>query len=178
MIFSSDVGWLELEKGQPALARLLAYVVLPIALLPPLMLYLTGASHGDAFVTGFGGKPWGLIATVFFVAEMIGLLLMGWLISRVAAAHRLRVSSHDAYVIACIAPIPLWLSSLGLMVPNLGFNAAVSVAALAATCGLVYHGVSALAHTREEISALGITQTVMGAGLVIWALLLGLIVAL
>ncbi len=85
---------------------------------------------------------------------------------------------HDAYLLAGIAPIPLWLSSLGLFVPSLGFNAVLSLAALGLSCGIIYHGIEGLCHTREDVTAASIVQTVIGAGLIAWALLLMLVVLL
>jgi hypothetical protein len=178
MVVSSKAGWPQLERLQPSLSHLLFTLVIPLLLLPPVMLYYVGTEHGDAFVAGYGSKSWGMIATVFFLAEATTLVLMGWFIKQVAAANKAAISTHDAYMLACIAPIPLWLSSLGLLVPSLAFNVGVSLVALAATSGLIYHGVYALCRMHDEVTAAGITQTVMGAGLAGWALLLVLILSL
>ncbi|MCU0840670.1 MAG: hypothetical protein MUE86_07545 [Thiobacillaceae bacterium] len=124
------------------------------------------------------GKHWGLVATAFFLTELVTLLAMGWLIKQVAESDGLRIDHHDAYLLAGIAPIPLWLSSLGLFVPSLGFNAVLSLAALGLSCGIIYHGIEGLCHTREDVTAAGIVQTVIGAGLIAWALLLMLVVLL
>jgi Yip1 domain len=178
MVVSSSAGWPELERSHPPLVSLFAYVVLPLSVLPPIMLYHAGSSYGDAIVAGYGGKPWDSIALVFFLTEVFTLFVMGWLIRRIAEVHEVSVSSHDAYMLAGIAPIPLWLSSLGLLVPSLPFNAGLSLVALAASCGLIYHGVYALCHMHEEVSAAAITWAVMGAGLVAWALLLLIVVGM
>jgi hypothetical protein len=63
-------------------------------------------------------------------------------------------------------------------VPSLGFNAVLSLAALGLSCGIIYHGIEGLCHTREDVTAAGIVQTVIGAGLIAWALLLMLVVLL
>lgn len=178
MIFSADQGWPDLEKMHPPLSAFLSLLVLPMSLLPPLMLYYAGTRYGDLIVSGYGAKPWAAIAAAFLLVELLTVLLMGWMIGEVSRAQRLKLSAHDAFMLAGIVPMPLWLSSLCLLVPNLAFDAEISLLGLAASCGLLYHGVYALGHLREEISAAGITQTVMGGGLVIWVLLLALIVAL
>lgn len=170
--FSADVGWPEIERIHPRLVKLFAFVVLPLSLLPPAMLVYAGTRYPEAFLPQAAGKDWPLIAGAFFVAEMATFLLMGWLIRQVSQANGLRIDYHDAYLLAALAPIPLWLSSLGLLVPSLGFNAVLSLAALAVSCGIIYHGVEALCHSREEVSAAGIVQAVIGAGLIAWALLL------
>ncbi len=177
LTFSSEQGWPELLQRRPPLSRVFAFIVLPLALLPPLMLYFAGTHHPEVFPSQFAGRSWSTIAVLFFAAEMFTLLLMGWLIRQVAQTHQLRIDYHDAYLLAMIAPVPMWLSSLGLLVPSLAFNAVVSLAGLAMSCALVYHGIEGLSRTREGVTAAGIVQIVIGAGLVAWALLLVLVLA-
>lgn len=170
--FSTTQGWPELETIHPGLLKVFAFVVLPLSLLPPAMLYYAGSNYPDVFLKGAAGKDWGEIALVFFVAEMLTFLGMGWLIKQVAESNQLKINYHDAYLLAAIAPIPLWLSSLGLLVPSPAFNAALSLVALGLASGIIHHGVEGLCHTREDITAGTIVQTVIGAGLIAWALLL------
>jgi hypothetical protein len=61
-------------------------------------------------------------------------------------------------------------------VPSLAFNAALSLGALALSCGIIYHGIEGLCHMREDVTAASIVQTVIGAGLIAWAMLLMLVV--
>lgn len=177
MIFSSE-GWLDLERMRWPLPNFLAYLVLPLSLLPPAMLYHAGTRYGDLFVAGFGSKPWLTIAVLFFLTEIITVLIMGAMIEQVARSHGLVLGRSKALLLASIAPIPMWLSSLCLLIPNLALDVGLALSALAAGCSLLYHGICAFGHTREDVSASAITQTVMGAGLVCWVLLLGLIVAI
>lgn len=177
MIISAQ-GWPELERMHLPLVSFFTLVVLPLALLPPAMLYYAGSNYGDLFVVGFGAKPWSLIATVFYLTEIITVLLMGWLIREVAQWYGLHPSKADAFMLAGIVPIPMWLSSLSLLIPNLAVDVGIALFALAAGCGLLYNGVRALCRTRDEVSAVGITQIVMSAGAFFWALLLVLVVTL
>lgn len=178
MILAPRNSWLHLEKVPPSLANLFLSLVLPLSALPPLLLYYAGTHYGDTFAGGFGGKPWGTIAIIFFLTEMLTVLGMGWFIRQVAAVQKTHISTNDAYMLAGITPIPLWLSSLALLVPNLAFNVVAVLMALAASCSLIYHGAYALCHMSEETTAAAITQTVMGAGVSAWALLLLIVVAL
>lgn len=178
MVVSSTEGWPELAKIHPAVIKVFFFLVLPFSLLPPAMLYLSGTYYGDAIVAGYGSKPWELISVLFFIVEMAGFAWMGWFIKQIAADHQVEVDFHDAYVLAAITPVPLWLSSLGLLVPSLAFNIVVSLAALGASCALIYHGIYALCHLHEEVTAASITQAVIGAGLATWAVLLMVIMAI
>lgn len=175
---SADQGWPEIERIHPRLLKLFAFIVLPLSLLPPAMLYYAGSRYPEAFLPQAADKDWALVAAAFFLTELATLLAMGWLIKAVAETDGLRIDYHDAYLLAGIAPIPLWLSSLGLLVPSLAFNAVLSLAALGLSCGIIYHGIEGLCHTREGVTAASIVQTVIGAGLVAWALLLMLVVLL
>jgi hypothetical protein len=170
--FSTEQGWPELEKIHPGLLKMFAFVVLPLSLLPPGMIYYAGTHYPESFFKGAAGSAWDEIAMVFFLAEMLTFLGMGWLIKQIANSNGLKIDHHDAHLLAAIAPIPLWLSSLGLLVPSLAFNAGLSLVALGLSCGIIYHGVEGLCHTREDITAGAIVQTVIGAGLIAWALLL------
>lgn len=175
---SADQGWPEIERLHPRLARVFAFVVLPLSILPPLMLYYVGNSDPEVFLPQSAGKNWGMIAAVFFLMEMLTLMLMGWLIKQVAESNNMKIDYHDSYLLAAIAPVPLWLSSLGLLVPSLGFNVVLSLTAMGLSCGIIYHGIEALAHSREEVSAASVVQIVIGAGLIAWALLLVMVVLL
>lgn len=177
MIVSSTKGWGELEAARPAVEKLFFQLVVPLSALPPAMLYYAGTRYGDALIQGFGARPWGLLALTFFLAEMVTFAAMGWLIKEIADTykdvdtHKIEISLHDAYVVAAISPIPLWLSSLALLVPNLTFIAGTSIVALCISGAIIYHGIYAFCHMREEIVATSYTVSVMSAGLLAWVLL-------
>lgn len=177
MVFSND-GWPELESLHLSFISFFSLVVLPLALLPPAMLYYAGSNYGDLFVVGFGSKPWSAIATVFYLAEIITVLLMGWLIKEVAKWYGLRPTNAETIMLAGIAPIPMWLSSLSLLIPNLAVDVGIALLALAAGCGLLYNGICAFCRTTDEVAAAGMTQIVMSAGAFFWVLLLVLVVTL
>jgi hypothetical protein len=173
--FSTAQGWPDLEKVHPGMFKVFAFIVLPLSLLPPAMLYYAGTNYPEAFFKGAAGKAWGEIGAVFFLAEMLTFLGMGWLIKQVADSNQLKIDHHDAFLLAAIAPIPLWLSSLALLVPSLAFNAGLSLVALGLSCGIIYHGIEGLCHMCEDVTAAAIVQTVIGAGLTAWVLLLMLV---
>jgi hypothetical protein len=169
---SPEYGWPELARERPSLAKVFALLVLPLSLLPPIMLYYAGTHHPEIFPGEAGTKDWARIALVFFLAELGTLAMMGWLVRQLAETSGLAIDYHDAYLLASIAPVPMWLSALGLLVPSLAFNVVVALAATGVSCALVHRGIEGLGRTREDVTAASITQIVIGAGLVAWALLL------
>lgn len=178
MPFSPEATWPELARDDSTVTRAFSFLVVPLSLLPPAMIYWAGSQYGDAFVEGFSNKPWGLIAAIFFSCEINSVTLMGWLIQKVARAWNEQISYRDAYVLAAIAAIPLWVSSLGLLVPSFAFNVAFSAAALVLSCALVFQGVRSFCKIREDniVQAVTITQLVFGGGLGVWGFLLLLLI--
>ena len=119
MIFSFSEGWDELIRVHPSIARLFALVVFPLSLLPPAMIYYAGGSYGDVFVPGVTPEQWHAAAGIFFLAELLTIPTMAWLIHLVTRINNVATDYHACFTLAAIAPIPLWLSSLTLFVPNL-----------------------------------------------------------
>lgn len=178
MPFSPQATWPELARIDSTVAKTFWFLVVPLSLLPPAMIYWAGSQYGDVFVEGFSSKPWAVIAAVFFLCEITSVALMGWLIRYVARAWNEQVSYREAYVLAAVAPIPLWISSLGLLVASLAFNVALSAVALMVSCALVFQGVRSFCKISEDaiVHAISITQLVFGAGLGAWGFLILLLI--
>ena len=88
--------------------------------------------------------------------------------------YSVTASYHECFTLAAIAPIPLWLSSLALFVPSLLINM-VGILALFGSTGLIYHGVYALFHMRENLQALQMATVIAGAGLFAWLVLVQIV---
>lgn len=169
-------GWDELKSPSPSLTRRLLRVVLPLSFLPPAMVYYAGTYHGEAFVPGFGGKAWLPIAVAFLLANWVTVAGMGWATRAIAAANGVRCGYREAYVLAMLAPIPLWLGSLTLAIPSLSLAVGVSMIALATSAGITYHGVRSLCRENEDVVVASVTHGVLAVGLTAWALLLVLVI--
>ncbi len=178
MPVSPKATWPELARIDSTVARTFWFLVVPISLLPPAMIYLAGSHYGDVFFEGYSNKPWGLIAPTFFFLELASVTWMGWLIGRVAGAWGEHISNRNAYVVATIAAIPLWISSLGLLVASLAFNVALSALALILSCGLVFQGVRSFCRIADDNigQAIAITQLAFGGGLGAWGFLMLLLI--
>jgi Yip1 domain len=174
---SVDDGWPDLIRIRPSLLATFAFLVLPLSLVPPLMLYWAGTYQPEMFPPDLRDRPWAEVATVFFVAELVTLAVMGWLIRRVALGYGLDVDYHDTYLLASITPIPMWLSALGLLVPTLLFAAILAAAGLVTSCAILYHGIQAYCRTREDVAVAGLVRTVLGLGFAAWCALLAIALA-
>ncbi|RCV88944.1 YIP1 family protein [Billgrantia montanilacus] len=178
--FTRHAGWKELQQRRPSIPLLAWAIVLPMSLLPPLMLYYAGTHHGDDFANGFGDRPWHYITIILLVAELLTFFVMGWLIHAVVNSSRhLTIDYHDAYLLAALAPLPLWSSAVVLVIPSLLLNALAVVVALGISISLVYHGLQALCQRQDEdVETMAATHTIMAAGVLAWGLLMALVWAL
>lgn len=175
MIWSFSEGWDDLIRVHPSVARLFALLVFPLSLLPPAMMYFAGGRYGDVFVPGVSPEQWHAAAGIFFLAELLTVPLMAWLIHLVCKFNNVVTDYHSCFTLAALAPIPLWLSSLVLFVPNLLVAVVVGGLALLCSVGLIYHGVYALFHLREDVQALQMATVIAGVGLFTWLLLMQIV---
>jgi uncharacterized membrane protein len=175
--FTHLAGWKDLQQRHPSIATLAWCIVLPMSLLPPVMLYYAGTHYGDIFAPGFADRQWRFITTILFLAELLTFFVMGWLIHAVVNSDReLSISYHDAYLVAALAPLPLWSAAIALLIPSLWLNALVVLAALGISCSLVYHGLQALCkRSTNDVTTMSATYTVMAAGVLAWGLLMTIV---
>lgn len=165
-------NWRQLRDQPPSVLALILFPVLPLSLLPPVMLYHAGTGYPEAFGEAFAGREWGYITTIFFLAELLTFAVMSWLIHEVGNARGARISSSSACTLAAIAPIPMWLSALALLVPSLTFVITLVFAGLLLSCIIVYEGIRHLCDVQEDLISMSITYTVMAASVLAWGLLL------
>ena len=166
-------SWSQLQQKNLSIPMLAWLLVVPLSFVPPVLMYYAGTHYDDSFLPGFADKDWRFITTTLFLAELLTFFVMGWLIHSVLEGHKLSVSYHDAYLVAAIASLPLWLSSLALLVPVLLFNVLVVALALVVSTALVYRGCKALSdESGNEMANMSATYTIIAAALLAWVLLL------
>jgi len=176
MIFGlafSTRGWSELQLKKLSIPQLAWLLVVPLSFVPPVLIYYAGTHYGDSFLPGFGSKDWRFITTTLFLAELLTFFVMGWLIQSVLEGHGLDVSYQETYLLAAIAPLPLWLSAFALLVPVLLFNLLVVAVALVLSIVLVYQGCKSLSEdAKDTVISMSATYTIIAASFLAWVLLL------
>ena len=175
MIFSFSDGWDDLIRIHPSIARLFALVVLPLSLLPPAMIYYAGGGYGDVFVPGITPEQWHRVAGIFFLAEVLTVPVMAWLIHLVSRINNTATDYHACFTLAAIAPVPMWLSSLTLFVPNLFVGVVIGGLGLLCSVALIYRVVYALFSMKEDIKAQQMATVIAGAGLFMWLILMQIV---
>lgn len=176
MFVSEQEGWSEMVRMHPSVKNLLLYVVGPMSLLPALMyafaeLAYPGAifpklapslSMGEAVVVG----------SAFFLAEVLMVALMAVFIQQMGEAVGMVPPYENAFALAAIAPIPLWLSSLALFVPSLWVNVLVVAMAWVGSVALIRHGVRPLIGLQDEGAAHKMAHMVTFIGILAWVALM------
>lgn len=166
---SSSEGWDELVRS-PVL-RLFVFLVVPCSLLPPLMLEYAGGHVGAVLLPHASGLEWRNAALFFLVAELMSVPLMAWAIQSVAGSKGIATAYHDAFALAAVAPVPLWLSSLSLFLDQPFLIAAIVALGVAGSMVLVCRGVAVLLKIKEALVAFDIAYVVAALGLAAWAFL-------
>lgn len=176
MLVSEKDGWEDLDRHRHSHRWYFRSLVAPMSLLPPAMYIYAQVMHpGSVFplsVPALSGTQLLTQAFVFYAMQMAMVGYMAMLIQRMALARDHDPGYDGCYALAAIAPVPLWLSSLSLLVPNTAFVVAMVLVAWAASFALLRHGVRPLLHVRDAKTAHYIANVVTLAGVAAWIALL------
>lgn len=189
MFVSDTEGWSDLARIHPSLRKVFASYVVPMSLLPPLMhAYAQLVAPGGVFPVLAPKLSVGealAVGGVFFLIEIAAVALMANYIQQMAEGQSVTTDYPTAYTLAAIAPSPLWVASLALLVPSLWFNVAVVAVAWVATVALIRHGVRPILRVQGDAVARKLAEEITVAGVLMWialllvmALMLGLLVGL
>lgn len=180
MFVSSHEGWDELAHMRASPLKLFFFLVVPFSLIPPLMLEYAGHHIGAIMFPDTAGQAWSMAALFFLVAELITVPLMARAIMSVANSKGAASNYHDAFTLAAVAAVPLWLSSLVLFSDQIAMIVAMVVLGVAGSVVLIFRGVESILKVEEDVVAFDIAYIVAGLGLIAWVLLvmLGLVPAL
>lgn len=176
MLYSYSEGWPELMRIHPSVARMFALYVMPMSLIPPAMfVYSISVNPGTVFpelvphMTGFEAL---VIAIAFYLAQLAMVPLMASIIQQMGDVVGVKPDYHDAFVLAAVAPTPLWLAALALFVPSLWVSGVVLAVAWVASAALIYHGVLPLFRIDDKSKARLMGSFVLMAGVIGWIALM------
>lgn len=173
LLFASpSKGWNDLVQSQPSIHRLYMLHVIPYALIPPLMGYLAASKYGGQFFPSMSSPKLMLIAAIFFVVELVVVPAMAVIVRQLGEVAEIHPSYHDAFVLAAVAPTPLWLAPIFLLVPSVPLNLAVVSLAMMAAAGFIYYGIPAVFGLEEDGRAMLMFGAVLIAGVVAWGFLM------
>ena len=176
MLVSEKTGWEEIDRSHFSARWFFKSLVMPMALLPPVLYAYAERVHPGAVfplsVPALTPLQLTVSGVVFYAVQLVMVGYMAMLIQRMSLARDHDPGYDSAYALAAIAPVPLWLASLSLLVPSLPFVLAVGAAAWVASILLIRHGVRPLLHIADEKTAHYVANMVTGVGIVAWIALL------
>lgn len=173
ILYSSNTAWEEIDQS---VIKTLLYVVLPLALLPPVMILHAGFEYGNNFFATANEVVWLTSAAVFFVAELITVMLMAWAIKNIAAARGIQTDYRNTLTVTSVSAVPMWLSSFALFLPNPLFVISMLLVGLIISIVLNYLATKNLLHMHEELEVAAIIHTTISLGVVAWVFLVALTV--
>lgn len=172
MLVSEKTGWEEIDRSHFSSRWFFKSLVLPMSLLPPALYAYAEVVHPGAVfplsVPAVTGSQLAVTGIVFYGLQLLMVAYMAMLIQRMCLGRDHDPGYDSAYALAAIAPVPLWLASLALLVPSLGFAVAVVAVAWVAAIALIRHGVRPLLHIGDEKTAHYIANMVTLGGVVAW----------
>lgn len=159
-------GWSRLVHSKPSIPGIFFLHVVPFSLIPPLMLYVAGGKYGGHFFPTMSPTKLLLIALILFLVELAAVPIMGMLIRQLGELGEIHPSFKDSFIIAAVAPTPLWMAPIFLLVPNALVIVVVISLALMATAGLLYYGIPVMFRMKEQGHATLVFGAVLIAGTV------------
>lgn len=174
MLSSHDEGWKWLAEIHPSVAKVFAFYVMPMALIPPAMVLYAVSAYGDRFLTPVSMQDAWAMAILFYTCELLAVPVMAAVIQRLGDIVDARPSYHDAFAFSAAVPTPLWLSPLALFIPSLPLMGLAMTAALFISGVLIYRGSYQLCHLSSESQAKILSGAILAAGLVGWVSLMGI----
>jgi len=176
MLVSDKTGWEEIDRSHYSARWFFRSLVAPMSLLPPVLYAYAEQVHpGAVFPLSVPAlTPIQLVVSgvVFYGAQLLMVGYMAMLIQRLSMARDHDPGYDSAYALAAVAPVPLWLASVSLLVPILPFVLAVGAMAWVASILLIRHGTPPLLHIKDEMTAHYVANMVTAAGIVAWVGLL------
>lgn len=165
-------GWNNLVQSKPSIHRLYLLHVMPFSLIPPLMGYFVGIKFGGEFFPAMAPAKLLLIALIFYVVELVVVPVMAIIIRQLAEIAEIHPTYHQSFLLAAVAPTPLWLAPIFLLFPSVLLNLAVVSLAMMAAAGFIYYGIPSVFGIREEGHAMLMFGAVLIAGVVAWGFLM------
>lgn len=175
LLISPRAGWQALMADRPSTNRTFSNVALPFTLLPPAMILFASGTVGAAHFPAIEAGMWELVAAVFLVAELLAIFLMAWAFDGSVRARGGKSDMNGAFLIAAIAPLPLWISSLGLLSSSLSVATGVALLGFIASAVLIRHGVRSVLAAQHVVCPRQVSLRVIGYGMLTWIALAGIV---
>src|SRR5690606_27580647 len=82
---------------------------------------------------------------------------------------------NGAFLVSAIAPLPLWISSLGLLSSSLAVAAGVALLGFIASAVMIRHGIRSVLVAQHVVCPRQVSLRVIGYGALTWFALAGIV---
>lgn len=176
MLLSEREGWSDIVRIHPSVRKLFLSLVVPLSVIPPVMYVFAQIVYpGEIFALNRPepSLPSLLVnGLVFFAVELAMVSFMARMIRQIAEGQGRQVPPENAYALAAIAPVPLWVAAFALFIPSLGINMLILAVAWVASAALIRQGVRPLLGVEDEDRARYVANMIILTGVVAWLSLL------
>ena len=172
LFFAPTQGWQDLMQDRPTMHRLYLLHVIPFALIPPVMIYIAGNNHGEMFLGLLSDSKLLMVAVAFFFVQLVVVPAMASIVRQLAEVADAHPPYKDAFILAAVAPTPLWMAPIFLLVPDILVNIAITSLAMMASAGFIYYGIPVVFKIKEQGHALLLFGAILMAGVIAWGFLM------
>ena len=173
LFWSPTAGWQALLESKPSMPRLFIFHVVPLASIPPLMIFFTAISADSTFLVGtLSPKKLVLVGLILFIIQLMTVPMMALIIKQLGEVVNIKPSFQSAFTLAAIAPTPFWVYALLLVLPNLLVLVTFGSLALMASFGLIYYGLPLVFDIKGKDNAVMYFGGIMIAGVIALAFLM------
>ncbi|HJV27563.1 MAG TPA: hypothetical protein VJ673_17875 [Aromatoleum sp.] len=157
-----------MDSSTPTRAGVLGRMVLPFALVPPIMIMLAMRDHAEAYRLNPAAANWEWIALVVFAAEIASVGLVAGMLRLTTPSDRLPPATGRAWMLAARAASPLWASAIVLAVPSLAALIVAHLLAHAVALRTLYRDIRNEWQLGPGVQALHLTYIVYSIPVVLW----------
>lgn len=172
LFFKPTAGWEALMASQPSMHRLFLLHVIPFALIPSVMIYIAGTNQTIMFFDLLPGNKLVLVSLILFLVQLVVVPVMATILRQLAEVADSHPNYRQAFILAAVAPTPLWMSPVFLIVPDVIVNIVVTILAMMASAGFIYFGIPTVFKIKEQGHVYLLFGAILVAGVVAWSFLM------
>lgn len=165
-------GWKSLMDSRPSMHRLFLLHVIPFSLIPPIFMYMAGKDKQLLFFDLLPQNKLLIVCIALFIVELVAVPIMAIIIKQLSEIAEVTPTYHQAFILAAIAPTPLWMMPVFLLVPSMTILMVVGSFAMMAAAGFIYYGIPDALGVREDGQKLLLFGAILTAGLMAWGFLM------
>jgi len=167
LFWKPTAGWRELLDSGPSIPRLFLLHVVPLACIPTLMIVYAGKSNENyLLIDMLPAEKLMFVGTIFFLVQLMSVPMMALVVRHLGEVAEISPSYKSAFILAAVAPTPLWLSALSLLIPSFLALVIGGTLAVMASAGLIFYGVPQLFDIEAKENAVMYFGGIMVAGMV------------